>query len=248
MKELPGSWNPVAVFHSNKSCCKLRTIVSEWKQGRGLLRVPWSLLTWGNPSPAPAVFLALLAPWELTGHVSGSWRVNHNWMPLIQFRGLALVRLLSPFSLWGTERIKRRGGEGVAFGENFLPTEELHFLPNPLLSFVASSSFSIRSLKDWVVRAWMALWTLLQGGLQLLRSASGKPRHPRLLSDVRFGQMASKPLHWSAPQCTQVLESSLTPSRGSCLGRNSVGHTPLHFSCQEATGMGKFRCQVPLKV
>jgi len=39
-------------------------------------------------------------------------------------------------------------------GENFLPTEKLHFLPNPLLSFVASSSFSIGPLKEWVVRAW----------------------------------------------------------------------------------------------
>lgn len=164
MKELPGSWNPVAVFHSNKSCCKLRTIVSEWKQGRGLLRVPWSPLTWGSLSPAPAVFLTLLALWELTGHVSGSWRVNHNWTPLIQFRGLALVRLLSPFSLWGTERIKRRGGEGVAFGENFLPTEKLHFLPNPLLSFMASSSFSIRPLKEWVVRVWTGPLDSVSGG------------------------------------------------------------------------------------
>lgn len=40
-------------------------------------------------------------------------------------------------------------------GEDLLPTQKLHFSPNPLLSLVASSSFSIRPCEEWVVRAWL---------------------------------------------------------------------------------------------
>lgn len=127
MKELPSPWNPVAIFHSNKSCCKLRTTLSKWKRERGLVRVPWSPLTGGSPSPDPAVFLTLLALWELTGHVSGLWRVNHNRKPSIQFGGLVLVRLLFPLPLWGTERIKRRGGKVSCLGGTSFPQRNCTF-------------------------------------------------------------------------------------------------------------------------
>lgn len=197
----------------------------------------------GEPVSWPCHVPHLLALWELTGHVSGLWRVNYNWKPLIQFGGLVLVRFLSPFSLWGTERIKRRGGKGVVFGENVLPAEKLHFLLNPLLSFMASSSFSIRPWKEWVVQAW----TGLQRGLRLLRSASGKPSLPGLLSDAGFGWMASKPSHgsahdacrsrrvpwlrWEAPAWAGILWA--TPL---C---TSVARKPLGWVC---------RCQVPAKM
>lgn len=51
-----------------------------------------------------------------------------------------------------------------------------------------------------------AILTPLQRGLRLFRPASGKPRRPGLLSEAGFGQIASKPSHWSAPPRVQLSE------------------------------------------
>lgn len=110
MKELPSPWKPVAICHSHKSCCKLRTNVSCWRRERGLLRVPWSLLTCGSPSPDPAMLLHSrhFDNWlDMWVGILRLWRVNYNtWQPLIWFRGLALYVFCppSPLRYWKDEK------------------------------------------------------------------------------------------------------------------------------------------------
>lgn len=126
-------------------------------------------------------------------------------------------------------------------GENFLPTEKLHFLPNPLLSFMASSSLSLGPLKEWVVQAWAGPLDSTSAGPSALEVCI---REAALLSDARFGWMASKPSHWSAPRCTQISESSLTASRGPCPGQKFSGpyRSPLQLSGSQWDGC--VGCQV----
>lgn len=69
MKESPGPWSPVAVFHSYTSCCMFGTmgIVLKMRAG-GLLRGPGHCEPWGNLSSdvlhsVPRVTGTLMADW-----------------------------------------------------------------------------------------------------------------------------------------------------------------------------------------
>lgn len=78
--------------------------------GRGLLRVPWSLLTCGSPAPDPAMLLHSrhFDNWlDMWVGILRLWRVNYNtWQPLIWFRGLALYVFCppSPLRYWKDEK------------------------------------------------------------------------------------------------------------------------------------------------
>lgn len=147
------------------------------------------------------------------------------------------VRLSSPFPF---EVLKGLKGEVVVvsrFGRTLLPKWKLHFLLNPLLPLVISASFSIRPLKEWVSQARLGPLDSTSEGFQLCRSESGKPGCSGVSSAAGFGWIASKPSHWSAPQCRQIWESSRISFRSPRAGCSSVGHIPPHLICQEASVM-----------
>lgn len=83
MKESPGLWSPVAVFHSNTSCCMFGTVVSCWRWGRGLLWGPGHCGPWGNLSSdvlhsVPRVTSTLMADWTWSWVSVGLERVNRD--------------------------------------------------------------------------------------------------------------------------------------------------------------------------
>lgn len=141
---------------------------------------------------------------------------------------LSAVRLSSPFPF---EVLKGLKGEVVVvsrFGRTLLPKWKLHFLLNPLLPLVISASLCIRPLKEWVSQARLGPLDSISEGFQFCRSESGKPGCSGVSSAAGFGRMASKPSHWSAPQCRQIWESSGISFRSPCAGCSSVGHIPPH--------------------
>lgn len=141
MKESPGPWTPVAVFHSNNtSCCMFGTMVSCWRWGwvfsKDLATVGPGTAFWCSAFSVPRVTSTLMADWTWSWVFVGLERVTHNWKsPAVFQRCSAVVCTPPPLFLCGTERIERRGSWHChALGENFTSHMEtaLFFFLNPL--------------------------------------------------------------------------------------------------------------------
>lgn len=233
MKEFPSPWSPVAVFHSNKSCCKLRTMCHFENGSRVFSACP------GHCCPVGAHLLTLLC--SLTRWHFDDWLdvlmsyegwATACWEP---WSGPEVQRCLS-FVPSSSEVLKGLKGEVVVvcFGRTFLPKGKLHFLLNPLLSWAVGSPFSLRPLKKWVDQA--RVWPLDSASEGALWFGSGKPHHPRVLREA--GQMASFAL--VCPLMHVALESSAASSKGPCGASGFL--TPV---CQEIIVMDV--CQVPCR-
>lgn len=118
-------------------------------------------------------------------------------LDLVQRFSAVRLSTLFPF-----EVLKGLKGEVVVvsrFGRTFLPKWKLHFLLNPWLPLVISSSFSIRPLEEWVSQARLGPLDSTSEGFQLCRSESGKAGCSGVSSAAGFVRIACKPSHWSAP-------------------------------------------------
>lgn len=179
---------------------------------------------------------------------------NHNVLEALdlvqRFSACTSFVPLSPLRYW-----KDWKGEVAVvscLGRTHFPHRNCTFLPNPLLFFVTNSSLSIRPLKEWVVQAWAGPPDSFSGAFGSLGLHQGSHAIPGCWAKLGLGQLlanlhAGLALGAHRSQRVPWLHSEAPTQAGS----SSVGHTPLHFSCWEATGMGvkassptKMLCQV----
>lgn len=147
-------------------------------------------------------------------------------LDLVQRFSAVRLSTLFPF-----EVLKGFKGEVVVvscFGRTFLPKWKLHFLLNPWLPLVISSSFSIRPLEEWVSQARLGPLDSTSEGFQLCRSESGKAGCSGVSSAAGFVRIACKPSHWSAPAMQADLREFQNFIQRFCAGCSSVGHIPPH--------------------
>lgn len=119
------------------------------------------------------------------------------------------------------------------FGRSLLrPKWKLHFLLNPLLSFVVSSSFSLRPLKEWVGGpARSDVWAQCERGLRLRRFQGSHALRSFVSRAGGSGRIASKPSHWPGPHSVRAHLSALhSATRRSLCTRQFWGHTLPHCS------------------
>lgn len=125
MKESPGPWTPVAVFHSNNtSCCMFGTMVSCWRWGwvfsKDLATVGPGTAFWCSAFSVPRVTSTLMADWTWSWVFVGLERVTHNWKsPAVFQRCSAVVCTPPPFPLRYWKDWKKRVMALSCFGGEF---------------------------------------------------------------------------------------------------------------------------------
>lgn len=210
--QLCPSENGSGVFSGDSGHC--------WPGGARLLMLPCSSACWHFEN-----WLDML--------VGSEGRTTTYWKPLIRFRGLVLRRLLSPFSLWGTERIKKRGGGGGGVWGR---------LPSHVEIALFAESFALSHGKQFIQRP--ALWGMGCTGLvgpswlhfRGAFASSGLHQGSRAVPGY-WAKLALGTLLPNLP-AGLPLESSMMALGGPRPGLSPVGHAPLHFRYQEATGAG----------
>lgn len=144
--------------------------------------------------------------------------------------GVSAGRLLSPFPVEVPKKLKREATVVSGFGRRLLPKWKLHFLLNPLLSFVVSSSFSIRPLKERVGQPGRALWTQCPRGLWLC-GLQGSPAVHGVEGSGGLGGSLPNPRTGLGPAPVRAELGALhSATRRSLCRRQFWGHTPPHCS------------------
>lgn len=197
MKDRSSPASPVAVSHSDKSCCKCRRCVLLEMGAGSSLSAPVTLGL-GEPVSWPCA----PARWAFErwwGAPEGEPQRTENPWVSVGVEGHTSFVSLSP---WGTERNRGEVMMVLCFGRTLLPKWKLHFWLCPLLSlwWKAVHSVSGPSRSGLAGLGWV-----------LLGPVSGKPCHPGLLSEAGFGRWLPSLSRGSAPRAP-ILESSLTSS------------------------------------
>ena len=237
MKDRSSPSSPVAVCHSDKSCCKHRTMCPIGNGSGVVSECP------GHPGPVGARLLTLPAP-QLASTLSTDgtlWRfrvmegepecTENAWFSAGVEGHMSFVSL----SLWGTARNRGEVMMVLCFGRTLLPKWKLHFWLSPLLSLWWKAVHSMSG-------PWRS--GLARPGLVLFGPVSGKPCHPGLLSEAGFGRRLPSLLRRSAPRAP-ILESSLTssgvPVQAAVLGSHPF---PRQFARKPCWWVPRYR-QVP---
>lgn len=155
--------------------------------------------------------------------------------PLIQFRGHCCTSVV-PFPFEVPEELKDEAAVVSCFGRALLPKWKLHFLLNPLLSLVLSSSFNVRPFEEWVGPPRSGPLTPLQRGLGLCRSGSGEPCHGGVLSATGLGGLLPDLHTGLAPRVCRSRRVRSFIQRS--LFRQQSGHTPPHSKLSGSHGDG----------
>lgn len=198
MKELPGPWTPVAVFHSNNtSCCMFGTMVSCWRWGwvfsKDLATVGPGTAFWCSAFSVPRVTSTLMADWTWSWVFVGLERVTHNWKsPAVAQRCSAVVYTSPPpFSFAVLKGLKEEGhGIVMLWGRILLLTWKLHFFFSK--SFAFWCSFSVQPYREWAGPGSLGPLTQLHWGTWLCSCESGKPCCLQVWSEADLGLIISK--------------------------------------------------------
>lgn len=198
MKESPGPWTPVAVFHSNNtSCCMFGTMVSCWRWGwvfsKDLATVGPGTAFWCSAFSVPRVTSTLMADWTWSWVFVGLERVTHNWKsPAVVQRCSAVVCTPPPpFPLRYWKDWKKRVMALSCFGGEF------YFSHGNCTFFFSKSfafwcSFSVQPYREWAGPGSLGPLTQLHWGTWLCSCESGKPCCLQVWSEADLGLIISK--------------------------------------------------------